>query len=76
MEPGNKDCQLKPELCEELPLVVSPPPMCMGASSELLLDEALRAWDDDSVDPLELCGILKASPLVEEESRLALRSPE
>jgi hypothetical protein len=66
MEPGNKDCQPRPELCEEL--LLSAPPICMGASSEVLLDEDERAWEDESLELLGPRGILKVSPLAEEDS--------
>jgi hypothetical protein len=75
MEPGSNDCQPRLELCDEAPLgVVSPPPMWAGASSAALLELEVWLLLDDSVELLGPRGMLKASPLVDDESWLTLCS--
>lgn len=76
MEPGSSDCQLRPELCEALPFVASPPPMCTGVSSVLVGEAEGCVLEEDPVEPLLLWGMLNASPLVAVLSWLVLASAE
>lgn len=77
MEPGSSDCQPRLELCEPPPDDASPPLICIGVSSLVLVE--LEAWLvlEALLEPLlPLCGRFRLSPPVDELSWLALCSAE
>jgi hypothetical protein len=63
IEPGSRDCQLRPEPCDEPVGIVSLPPKCVVLSSVLL--ELVLVLLLDDTEGATLCGILSASPFEE-----------